>query len=108
MTTPAIWPSLRRILVAIGRWVLDRIVRSTVLAVVWYMRGKVEDFKRRLARARSDRRKRWLRGRIRRWTRAAGWLETWRHELADRTTKAACKQLATKLPEQAAQERKAA
>lgn len=61
--------------VRIGRWLVRRLAKWAVSHVVGYMLGKVEDFKRRLARAKIPRRKTWLRGRIARWTKAADWIE---------------------------------
>lgn len=58
----------------IGRWLIERLGRTIADRLAAYMLEKVEDFKRRRARARTLRRKRWLDGRIMRWTAAARWL----------------------------------
>ncbi|HWB76606.1 MAG TPA: hypothetical protein VG755_16690 [Nannocystaceae bacterium] len=59
----------------IGRWLVRRLSARGALWLQHYMEGKVEDFERRLARARTERRKRWLKGRISRWNRAIAWLK---------------------------------
>lgn len=61
--------------VRIGRWLVKRLAKWAISHVVGYMKGKVEDFRRRLARAKAVRRRKWLRGRIARWTKAADWIE---------------------------------
>lgn len=58
----------------IGRWLLQHLAAHGLDLLRGYMNGKIGDFKRRLARAKTDRRKAWLRGRIRRWTAALRWL----------------------------------
>ena len=58
----------------LGRWIIERLGRFLADRLAAYMLGKVDDFRRRYARARSGRRKRWLSGRIKRWTAAAHWL----------------------------------
>jgi hypothetical protein len=58
----------------IGRWVLDRLLRITGRRLGYYMLERAEVFARRLKRAKTERRKRWLRGRIRRWKKAGAWL----------------------------------
>ncbi len=63
------------IAVRIGKWLVKRIAYWARDHVVGYMKGKIEDFKRRRANAKSARRKRWLSGRITRWTRAAQWIQ---------------------------------
>lgn len=107
MTVPALWPALRRILVSIGRWLLDRLelyIPRGVTLLTAYMRERVEVFRGRLSRARTDRRKRWLRGRIRRWLTAADWLDKWRFEVKQLDF-ADCQARAAKLPLVSPQER---
>lgn len=62
--------ALLRIARAIGRWVLEHLVHRGVVMLLGYMTGKIDDFRRRLGRARNPSVARWLRGRIRRWQRA--------------------------------------
>lgn len=59
----------------IGRWIIERLARMAVIHLIGYMRGKLDDFGRRLGNAKTDRRRTWLRGRIRRWLAAVKWLE---------------------------------
>lgn len=59
----------------LGRWLLVRYLDYGRQKLVHYMEGRVDVFRARLERARSDRRKRWLRGRIRRWTKVTLWLQ---------------------------------
>ena len=73
MTTLA--ASLLDLAVRIGRWLVKRLAKWAISHVVGYMKGKVEDFRRRIARAKTVRRRKWLRGRIARWTKAADWIE---------------------------------
>lgn len=70
----ALWPPLRRILKAIGRWIIRRVIRKGAHVIGYYMAERIEVFRARLKRARSSRRKRWLRGRIKRWSTAVRWL----------------------------------
>lgn len=65
---------LIRIALRIGRWVLEHAARKGLARLIGYMDGKADDFERRLARAKTARRKRWLRGRIKRWRDAVNWL----------------------------------
>ena len=70
-----LWPGMKRILIAIGRWVLEEIVDVGLQALIHYMRARVKVFRWRLRnRARAAWRKRWLEGRIERWNRAIRWL----------------------------------
>lgn len=73
MTTIA--AGLLDIAIRIGKWLVRRLAKWVKGHVVGYMLGKVDDFKRRLARAKTDRRRKWLKGRISRWLKAARWLE---------------------------------
>ena len=66
---------LKKLIIAIGRWILRRIVQRGRVALINYMEGKVDDFERRLAKAKTPRRKKWLRGRIRRWNAVIAWLK---------------------------------
>lgn len=59
----------------IGRWLIERLAKTAVVHLIGYIRGKIDDFSRRRARAKTERRKRWLLGRMRRWTAAANWLQ---------------------------------
>lgn len=103
----ALWKIFRGFLVAIGRWLLTFARRHGLTRLVGYMLGKVDDFGRRWKRAKTDRRRRWLRGRIRRWTRAAAWLTDHAHELhADALEQ--WEKLAERIPMTAPAERKAA
>lgn len=77
----ALWPAMARILRAIGRWIIRRVRRNGAQRIAWYMAERVEVFRGRLKRARSSRRKRWLRGRIRRWQHAYRWLHRHAHDL---------------------------
>jgi hypothetical protein len=71
-----LWPALRRILIGIGRWILDVILNEGRSGLAVYMRQRIGVFTRRLKRARKGSpRSRWLTGRIRRWTQGATWLE---------------------------------
>lgn len=99
-----IWPALRKILIAIGRWLLNTARRRGVPMLVGYMLERVEVFKRRLGRARTSRRMKWLRGRIRRWTAAARWLTQHARELNARALRE-CERLAAKIPETSPMER---
>ena len=73
------WPSLRRSLLEIGRWLLEVIADEGVRGLIIYMRQRVKVFRRRLRRvlkrrAHSKWRVKWLDGRITRWGRAIAWL----------------------------------
>lgn len=79
MTTLA--AALVDIAIRIGRWLLQRLARWAISHVIGYMRGKIEDFKRRRANPKiADWRREFLAGRIQRWTKAVRWIE--RHSLA--------------------------
>jgi len=76
----ALWPALRRILVAIGRWVLDALADEGLRGLISYMRQRVKVFRRRLKRRLKRRRKpklliKFVRGRISRWCKAVRWLQ---------------------------------
>lgn len=58
----------------IGRWIVQRLAKTAITKLIGYMEGKIEDFGRRLARAKTEHRKVWMRGRIKRWSIAAAWL----------------------------------
>ena len=75
----------------IGRWVVKKIARRAVLWLVHYMQGRVEVFMERHRRARSERRKRWLKGRISRWLRAIDWLRENVRSLQTRAARAYCR-----------------
>ncbi len=101
------WPVLKRILIAIGKWILGVARRRGVPILVGYMLERVEVFKGRLGRAKTTRRKRWLRGRIRRWTKAARWLTTNARAMHTQAL-AKFEELAARLPERSPMERQAA
>lgn len=65
---------LKKLIGEIGRWILQRIIKHGRVALIHYMEGKVGDFARRLAKAKTPRRRRWLRGRIKRWNAVTAWL----------------------------------
>ena len=81
----------------IGRWVLRRIIKNGRLWIIHYMQGKVEDFARRLTRARTARRKRWLKGRIQRWNKVIAWMLKVGEEFGIRDFKALDEQLRKKV-----------
>ena len=58
----------------IGRWILERLLKITGRRLGYYMLERAEVFAARLKRAKTEGRKRWLRGRIRRWKRAGAFL----------------------------------
>jgi hypothetical protein len=60
--------------IQIGRWILEHAAKKGLARLIGYMDGKVDEFGRRLKRARTARRKRWLSGRIERWTAAVKWM----------------------------------
>lgn len=88
---------LGQILLQIGRWILRRIIKNGRLWIIHYMQGKVEDFGRRLARAKTARRKKWLRGRIERWSKVIAWMLKVGEEFGNRDFKALDRQLRTKV-----------
>lgn len=59
--------TLLSLAVKIGKWLLHHLREQGLDLALGYINGKIHDFIRRLAKARTDRRKRWLRGRIQRW-----------------------------------------
>lgn len=61
----------------IGRWILERLLKVTGLRLGFYMLERSEVFLARLKRAKTERRKKWLRGRAARWKKAGQWLITW-------------------------------
>lgn len=92
----------------IGRWILGRVVRTGALALGYYMRERANGvFQRRLERAKTARRKRFLRGKIKRWRTAGTWLIAWADDVgkcvATNVDNLAAK--AAKLPNVAACER---
>lgn len=72
----AIVEGLLRIARAIGRWILEHAARYGGLALMHYMQGRVDVFKRRRAKATTDRRREWLTGRISRWNAGIRWLKS--------------------------------
>lgn len=87
----AILKGLIRIARAIGRWVIEHFAEKGLAMLIGYMDGKVGDFRRRLARAKRERRKAWLRGRIRRWTAAIAWLRKYAMGVAQDAVREACR-----------------
>lgn len=69
-----LWPTLRKHVLSIGRWLLRVAVRHGRDGLAVYMECRVEVFDERLKRAKSKQRRRWLRGRIRRWSIVIAWL----------------------------------
>lgn len=88
---------LIRIATALGRWILRRVSRRGIERVLGYMDGKIEDFKRRLRRARADWRIRWLRGRIKRWQLAMRWLERRRRQITKTIVDAVDREMSKRL-----------
>jgi hypothetical protein len=94
------------IAVRIGKWLVRRLAKWVKVHVVGYMKGKIEDFKRRKARAKTHRRIMWLAGRIARWEKAMRWLDRQSGVFFRDAAKEACKLPAfAKLPEVARCER---
>lgn len=60
---------------AIGRRLLRWLAKTAIRKLVAWMRKHVGVFRERRERARTNRRREWLDGRIKRWTLAAAWLE---------------------------------
>ncbi len=75
MTRKNIISALIRFARAIGRWLLKFAAEHGATWLAGYMVGRIGDFGRRLARAKTRRRKAWLRGRIDRWQVALAWLK---------------------------------
>lgn len=72
----ALWPSVRRILGRLGRWVIALVARKGVQGVATYLEMRTEVFASRRRKARAKLRRRWLAGRIQRWRAAARWLRS--------------------------------
>jgi hypothetical protein len=109
MNSSALWKVFARILRAIGRWIIGVARRRGIPFLVDYMQERIGVFQKRIAKtkgssARAKRRRAWLRGRIRRWTRAANWLVGQSVELHQA---ALCEfeKLAAKIPEESPLER---
>lgn len=93
---------------AIGRWVLPDLLEHGAASLAGYMRVRAGVFRKRLQRARSKLRKRWLQGRIRRWLKAAAWLDANAKTKAKRAADALVKHgetLVRRIPESANGER---
>lgn len=67
----------------IGRWVIRRLSERGAIRLLGYMEGKIDDFKRRIARIEkfskkltkmSKRRIAWIQFRIRNWSAAVSWI----------------------------------
>lgn len=67
----------------IGKWILQRVIQRGAVRLGHYMLERVDVFRRRLKTAKTDRRKRWLRGRIKRWERGGSWLLAWAEPVGD-------------------------
>lgn len=89
---------LIRIARAIGRWILRRIIAKGIDRLVGYMDGKIDDFERRLGRAKTERRTRWLTGRIRRWTNALAWLERRRAAISAKLVRFVDDEVGSRIP----------
>jgi hypothetical protein len=74
---------------AIGRWVIMRLGEYGRVKLVHYMEGRIDVFQDRLERARSNRRRRWLTGRINRWLKAIAWLRSHAKKLTKKLAKLA-------------------
>ena len=107
MNSSAIINGLINIARRIGRWILRKLLEIGGDWLCGYMAGKIGDMRRRLARAKTERRKRWLRGRIRRWDKALGWLNANRHDIGSDIVEAA-DSAASSIPMVAKAEREAA
>ena len=66
----------------IGRWILERLLKVAGRRLGFYMLERTEVFARRLKRAKTERRKRWLRGRIKRWEKAGEFLIAWSNDVS--------------------------
>lgn len=90
---------------AIGRWILRRILIRGLDMLLGYLEGKIDDFKRRRGRARRDRRRKWLAGRIRRWSAAYRWLARHHRSITRRVVELVDREVGSRLPEVANDER---
>ena len=59
----------------IGKAIVRRLAKWTVRRVVTWMRKRIAVFRERWERADTTRRRKWLAGRIARWSHAANWIE---------------------------------
>lgn len=67
----------------IGRWILSSVIKSGATRLGWYLIERAEGvFAKRLKRAKTERRRRWLKGRISRWKKAGAWLIAWASDVA--------------------------
>lgn len=105
-----LWPALRRLILHLGRWVLGSLRRNGAQNLASYMRIRANDvFTARLKRARTKRRKKWLRGRIRRWLLVSTWLEKHSKKISNKVADALeALGIADKIPMRSPWERKAA
>jgi hypothetical protein len=81
----------------LGRWILRRIIARGLDLTIGYLDGKIDDFGRRRARAKTARRKRWLAGRIRRWRAALSWLRDRRRWIRRRIVEEIDRELGSQL-----------
>ena len=106
----ALWPGLRKALLAIGRWLLNTIADEGVKGLAIYMRQRVKVFRRRLTRVvtrkrYSEWRARWLNSRILRWEGAIKWLtSTAAAKLKGRVVGLAMERATREVPEDAPDE----
>lgn len=94
----ALWPALRRILIRLGRWVLDDVLEDGLSFVARYLLKRVKVMRRRLGRARTKWRRRWLRARIGGWVHASEWLTSHAASLTKRALRL-YERLAERIPE---------
>jgi hypothetical protein len=66
----------------IGRWVLERVLRVGAVRLGHYLLERADVLRSRLKKAKTERRKRWLRGKIRRREKAGAWLLAWASDVA--------------------------
>lgn len=107
MTRATIIAALIRFARKIGRWILRKLLEIGGRYLCGYMAGKIDDFRRRLQRAKTESRKKRLRGRIRRWSAALKWLALNRINVEDDIVREADDAAGT-IPMVAAAEREAA
>lgn len=67
----------------IGRWLLNSVIKSGATRLGYYLIERAEGvFTKRLKRAKTERRRKWLKGRIARWKKAGHWLVAWASDVA--------------------------
>lgn len=70
------------IAIKIGRWVLERVLKRGAVRLGHYLLERAEALRQKLKRAKTARKKRWLRGKIKRRERAGGWLLAWASDVS--------------------------